>query len=86
MKRLQKDKVDQEELEKVKTNIKFDFITGFQTSSATATIFGSYFAKGDITPLLKFEERVNSITPQDIIRVAKKYFVKNNATVVIYRK
>ena len=86
LKRLQKDEVDMEELEKVKTNIRYEFITGFQTSSATATTFGSYFAKGDITPLLKFEERVEKITPQDIIRVAKKYFVKNNATVVIYRK
>lgn len=85
IKKLQKDEVSKEELDKIKTNVRSDFIYGFESSSETANLFGSYFAKGDLTPLLNFEERVENITSKDILEVANRYFSRDKATVVIYK-
>ncbi len=83
--KLKSDEVSEQELNKIKINVKSDFIYGFETSSKTANIFGTYFAKGDLTPLLTFEEKIATITPKDIIEVAKRYFTRNKANIVIYK-
>jgi predicted Zn-dependent peptidase len=83
--KLKTKKVSSDELNKVKTNIRSDFIYGFESASETANLFGSYFAKGDLTPLLDFESRVEAMKPKDILEVANRYFVKDRATVVIYK-
>jgi len=84
--KLKAKKVSEHELNKIKINIKSDFIYSFESASATTDIFGTYFAKGDLKPLLNFEEKVKSITEQDILDVANRYFKKNSSSVVIYKK
>ena len=79
-------KVSSEEVEKIKTNTKADFIFSLENSSNLANLFGSYFAKGDITPLLNYEENINRLKKEDIINVAKKYLVEEKSTTVILRK
>ncbi|WP_458701497.1 M16 family metallopeptidase [Sulfurospirillum sp. 1307] len=79
-------KVSDEEVEKIKTNTKADFIFSLESSSNLTNLFGSYFAKGDITPLLHYEENINKLKKEDIINVAKKYLVKEKSTTVILRK
>ncbi len=74
------------EIEKIKINTKADFIHNLESSSELATLFGSYFAKGDITPLLQYENRINNLTKEDMIRVANKYLVPHTSTTVILRK
>ncbi len=79
-------KITDEEIKKIKTNTKADFIFSMESSSGLASLFGSYYAKGDITPLLEYEKRINALTKEDIIEVAKKYLTKNSSTTVILRK
>jgi len=78
--------VSKEDVQKIKTNTKADFIFSLESSSNLTNLFGGYFAKGDITPLLKYEESINKLEKEDIIRVAKKYLVEEKSTTVILRK
>ena len=68
-------KITKKALEKVKNQTKFDFITQLESSSGVSNIYGDYFAKGDITPLLNYQEEVNKLTP-DKLEEMKKYFEK----------
>jgi predicted Zn-dependent peptidase len=77
--------VTQEELEKVKINTKADFIYSLESSSSVANLFGSYLVRGDITPLLHYEERINAITQQTVQEVANKYFDYTQSTTVVLK-
>jgi len=69
-------KTTKKELEKLKLNTKMDFITSLESSDSVAQIFGSYFAKGNIKPLLEYEEKINSLKVNDLMDM-KKYFEKS---------
>jgi len=74
----------EKELEKAKTQFKADFIRGRQTNlnKAEALQHYNYFSASldDINTDL---DNYMAVTVDDIIRVAKKYFIENNRTVVI---
>ncbi len=74
------------EVEKVKTSTKADFIFSMENSSSVANLFGGYFARGDIKPLIDYEDSINKLTKEDIIKVARKYLVEKNSTTVILKK
>ena len=78
--------VSDEELKKVKVNTKADFIFSMENSSNVADLFGSYLARGDIEPLLHYEENIDKLKPEDIQKVVKKYLNPEKATTVILRK
>jgi predicted Zn-dependent peptidase len=78
--------ISEKEIEKVKTNTRADFIFSMENSSTLANIFGSYLARGDIKPLLNYEDAINKLTKEDIIKVAKKYLVKERSTTIILRE
>ncbi len=84
--KLKSGKIDPKELEKIKINTKADFIFSLENSSDVANLFGSYLAKGDLTPLLTYEENIDKLTVKDLQTVAQKYFTKKNSTTVILRK
>ncbi len=84
--KLKTELVEKEELDKVKLNTKSDFIFSMQDSQTLVNIFGGYAAKGDLEPLLHYEERLSKLTPETIREVARKYFTKKNSTTVILRK
>jgi ribosome-binding factor A len=86
IKDLKKGNIKQEELEKVKINTKADFIFSLDNSSSTADLFGTYFAKGDINPLIEYEEHISKLTIEEIKNVANKYFNKENSTTIILKK
>ena len=69
-------KITKKDLEKVKNQTKFDFLTQLESSSGVSNIYGDYFAKGDITPLLEYEERISSLKIEDIEKI-KNYFEKS---------
>ncbi len=79
-------KIDEHEVQKIKNTTKADFIFSLESASNLANLFGGYFAKGDIEPLLHYEENINKLTKKDIVEVAKKYFVPEQSTTVILRK
>jgi predicted Zn-dependent peptidase len=69
-------KISKKELEKLKLNTKFDFITSLESSESVAQLFGSYFAKGDINPLLEYEDKINKLSVEKLLDM-KKYFNKS---------
>jgi len=77
--------ISQEELEKVKINTKADFIYSIERSHSLAGLFGSAFAKGNIKPLLEYEEKFDKITTKDITAIANRYFDNNVSTTIILR-
>lgn len=83
---LKKEKVKASELEKVKINTKADFVFSLESASSVADLFGGYLARGDINPLLDYEENINSVTDSDIQEAAIKYFDFTQSTTTILRK
>ena len=78
--------ITQTELNKLKINAKADFIYSLESSSSVASLFGEYLAKGNIKPLLEYEEKLEKLTVEEISRVATKYFDANHSTTVILKK
>ncbi|TKI69505.1 insulinase family protein [Sulfurimonas crateris] len=78
--------VTQKELEKVKINSKADFIYSLESSTSVANLFGSYLVRGDLTPLLTYEENIEKISQEKVQEVAKKYFDFDRSTTLILKK
>ena len=79
-------KVTKAELDKIKINTKADFIYSLESSTSVANLFGSYLVRGDITPLLTYEEDVKTVTAKKVQEVAKKYFNFDKSTTLILKK
>jgi predicted Zn-dependent peptidase len=78
--------VKKSELDKIKINTKSDFIFSLESSSSVASLYGSYMIRGDISPLMNYEQNIENIKKKDIINVANKYLTKDNSTTVILKK
>lgn len=83
---LQDKPVEKAEIDKIKINTKADFIYSLESSTSVAELFGSYLARGDITPLMKYEASIEALSPADIQKVAKTYLVPEKSTTLILRK
>ena len=83
--KLKESVVSKEELDKIKINTKASLIYSMENSSNVTAIYGSYFARGDIKPLMEYEKNINSLTPQLLKDIANKYFNKNNLTTIILK-
>ena len=84
--RIKNSTVSQAELDKVKINTKLDFIHTLESSSSLSDLYGGYLIRGDLKPLLEYEENLDRITPDVIRTVANRYFDNSKATTVILRK
>ena len=78
--------VTKEELEKVKINSKADFIYSLEDSASVNSLFGSYLVRGNLKPLLEYEENLAKITPEMVTKVANKYFNNDFTTTLILKK
>jgi zinc protease len=78
--------VKKSELDKIKINTKSDFIFSLESSSSVASLYGSYMIRGNISPLMNYEQNIENIKKKDIINVANKYLTKDNSTTVILKK
>lgn len=74
------------DLQKVKNNVKSDFIFSLDTASAVSNTYGSYLARGDLKPLLEYEKNIENLKSEDLTKCAKKYFDRSNSTTLILRK
>ncbi|MBZ7935759.1 insulinase family protein [Campylobacter sp. B0100352/1] len=86
LEQIKKGKFTEKDLQKVKNNIKSDFIFSLDAASAVSNIYGSYLARGDLKPLLNYEEKIEKLTLLDLQKCAKKYFDEENSTTLILRK
>lgn len=86
IKAIQSKPVKKAELDKIKINTRADFIYSLESSTSVAELFGSYLARGDITPLERYETSINALTPSDIQETASRYFNVDKSTTIILRK
>jgi zinc protease len=83
---LQTKPVEKAEVDKVKINTKADFVYSLESSTSVADLFGSYLARGDISPLMMYESAIEALNPKEIQNVAKTYLVPEKSTTLILRK
>jgi predicted Zn-dependent peptidase len=82
--RLQKEPIADWELQKAKSGARRNFINGLQSSMGRANSIGQYAVYyGDPNLINTRIDKVNAITKEDVQRVANKYLVQTNRTVVI---
>jgi len=84
--KLKEGTVTKEELEKIKINAKADFIYSLEDSASVNSLFGSYLVRGNLKPLLEYEENLAKITPEMVTKVANKYFNNDFSTTLILKK
>lgn len=83
---IQEGKISQSDLDKAVLNIKAGFISQLENAANVASLFGDYLAKGDLSPLLSFEANLKALKVEDVVEVAKKYFIDPQSTSAILRK
>ena len=84
--KLKQGKITEKDLQKVKTNMRASFLYDLESSSGVANLFGSYIARGDLESLLHFEGAFEKLSLKDVIEVAQKYFIQDNATLLTLTK
>lgn len=74
----------QKEVDEIKARAKAGFINGLSSNQGMGLQLGEFQQIwGDWRQLFNQLERINAVTPQDIQRVAKEYFTKENRVVVM---
>ncbi len=72
------------EVEEIKARAKASFINGLTSNNGLAFQIATYQTTwGNWHEMFRQLDRINTVTAEDIQRVAKQYFTKNNRTVVL---
>ena len=80
--RLKKEPVTKEELDGVKRRARSSLIRGLADNSSLAIQLANYqVLTGDWRNLFRQLDKINAVTPEDIMRVSKAVFIKSNRTV-----
>ena len=81
--RLKTEPVAQWEIDKVRNQAEADFIRSLSSNSGLAFRLANMQAMvDDWHYLIDYRQEIESVTPDDIMRAAKKYLTKSNRTVV----
>jgi len=84
LERLKNEAVSDEDLARAKVRAKAGLIRGLQSNSGIAEQLASYhMLYGDWRELFRHVERIDKVTKEDVIRVAKATFVPTNRTVAM---
>jgi predicted Zn-dependent peptidase len=79
---LKKQKVDEQTMARIKTKARADVIRQLDSNSGLASLLSSYQASyGDWRKLFTSIDEINRVTPDDVQRVARTYFVDKFKTV-----
>lgn len=85
--RFKNDGVSSREIQKAKNQYEAQYYGSVSNASGKATVVGHYqVTVGDFTFSQELLKRVNNVTQSDINRVAKKYLVNTNRTVVYVKR
>jgi predicted Zn-dependent peptidase len=81
---LQKEKVDEASLARVKTRTRAALIRQLDDNAGLAQLLASYYANyGDWKKLFTSLDEIDKVTADDVKRVASKYFTPENRTVAV---
>lgn len=82
LEKLKTEPVSEWELEKFANQLEADFIRGMKSNMGMAWRLGNYQALvGDWRHLLRHKKELGAVTPEDIMRIAKRYLNDHNRTV-----
>jgi len=81
--RLKAEPVGDREMQKAKNQIEASFIMGQDSNFNRAMMLGRYESVASWKLLNSYLDGINAVTPDDLMRVSKKYLVKENRTVGI---
>ena len=82
--RLKNESVTERELEKVKNQVRANFIRSLGSSSGLASQLAFYeLFLGGWEDLLEYEEIINSVTAEEVQEVAQRIFTEDNRTVAL---
>jgi zinc protease len=73
-----------EEVERVKTRMLKNFEQELNDSQAVALDLSEYASQGDWRLLFLMRDRIKTVTPEDVIRVAKAYLKESNRTLATF--
>jgi predicted Zn-dependent peptidase len=74
--------ISKTELQKVVNGMEMDYLNKLQSNSGLAHYLSEYeIVYGDWRTMTRYMPEVRKITPDDVLRVARKYLVKSNRTV-----
>jgi zinc protease len=72
-----------ERLSNVKSHLKYSFAMRMSTADAIALTLGNYLQlTGDVESVNRVYQLYEQVSAEDIMRIAKKYFTKENRTVL----
>lgn len=75
--------VSKERIEQVKSYLKYSFAMSLNNPNSVAYVVGNYFQlTGDPESVNELYRLYEKVTPQDIMNAVKKYFTKENRTIV----
>jgi zinc protease len=80
--RLKTQEVADDELFKVKNAIKFSYLSSVETVRGRSLSLAAYEAYGDYRLAERYLENIDRVTPEDVQRVAAKYLVLENASIL----
>ncbi|MBD3168551.1 MAG: insulinase family protein [candidate division Zixibacteria bacterium] len=87
LEKLKNEPVTDRELQRVRNQLEADFVRGMRSNLGMAWRLANYEAvAGDWNYITILKENRSAVTKDDIMRVAKQYFVPENRTVVVMRK
>jgi predicted Zn-dependent peptidase len=82
LERIKREPVPEQELQKVKNQMKADFIRSLNSNNGLASMLSYYETLlGDYRYLSNYIKVIDKITPDEIMQAAQKYFRKQNRTV-----
>jgi predicted Zn-dependent peptidase len=81
--KIQKFGLKQSDIDKLKINVKADFIFSLESANHVSDLFGEYLARGNLAPLLEVENAIDALTPQKLQKIAKEYFIDETCTTLI---
>jgi predicted Zn-dependent peptidase len=82
LERLKREPVPEQELQKIKNQMKADFIRSLNSNNGLASMLSYYETLlGDYRYLSNYIKVIDKITPDEILQAAQKYFRKENRTV-----
>ncbi len=80
--RLKTEPITDEELQKIKNQVRADFVYGLQSDGGLASqlvYYEAFFGGWEI--MLEYAGIIESITPEEIMEVAQKFLIEDNRTV-----
>jgi len=80
---LQQNPISQERLDEIQSYLRYSFAMGLNTASSAARTVSHYIQlTGDYNTMNKLYDLYEKVTPEDIQRVAREYFIPETRSVV----